>query len=80
MMDGAQPKEIADMDKVEITPEMIEAAAEVLWRDPLLDITTGQAETLAAEMLRRAMGVPRHETSATPVAEPSMRDSGSANL
>jgi hypothetical protein len=40
-----------------ITPVMIEAAAEVLWRYPLLDIPTGLAESLAREMLRSALSV-----------------------
>lgn len=39
----------------EPTEAMIDAAAEVLWRDPLLDITQSVAETLTHEILKRAL-------------------------
>lgn len=42
-------------ESIEITPEMVEAAAEVLWRYPLLDIGEGLAERFAREMLERAL-------------------------
>ncbi len=42
-------------DGIEITPAMIEAAAAVLWRHPMLDIPEGFAEGLAREMLKRAL-------------------------
>jgi hypothetical protein len=41
---------------IEITANMIEAAAEVLWLDdPFIDIPQGSAEAIAEKMLRRAL-------------------------
>jgi hypothetical protein len=41
-------------EEIKITPEMISAAAEVLWNNPALDIPQGWAELLATEMLQLA--------------------------
>jgi len=41
------------IDKVEITEEMIAAAAEVVLEDSFLDLPSGSAERLAEKMLRR---------------------------
>jgi hypothetical protein len=43
------------------------------------DITAGLAEALDQGDVTRAMEAPRCETSATPVAETSLRDGGLAN-
>jgi hypothetical protein len=50
---------------IEITPELIRAAAEVLWMHPLFDIPESVAEELAAEMLERSFSLSREKTSAT---------------
>jgi len=42
-------------DEIEITSAMIRAAAEVLWKHPLLDVPEGWAEELAAAVLRRGL-------------------------
>jgi hypothetical protein len=55
---------LAQKPQIEITPAMIEAAAEILWKDPLLDITEGWAEDLAEKMLRCALRASRGETYA----------------
>jgi hypothetical protein len=47
--------------EIEITPEMVEAGAEVLWRHPMLDIPPGFAETLVREILKCALPA-SHET------------------
>ena len=40
--------------EIKITPEMVDAAAEVLWSHPLLDISESEAAELAQEMLARS--------------------------
>jgi hypothetical protein len=46
--------------EIEITEEMVEAAAEVLWSRDLLEIGEGLALSLAEEMLKCALAA-RHE-------------------
>ncbi len=41
--------------EIKITSEMIYAAAEVLWRWPLMEIGEAEAEMFAEEMLRRSL-------------------------
>ena len=48
-------KRPAPKSEIEITPEMIEAAAKVLWSRDLLQIGEGLAMGLASEMLERAL-------------------------
>jgi len=50
-------RETNSTGEIEITPEMIEAAAEVLWHRRTLDITESLAEGLAREMLTCALSV-----------------------
>jgi hypothetical protein len=42
-------------EKIEITEEMISAAAEVLWMETSLDVSQTWAEILAKTMLQRAL-------------------------
>ena len=53
----AEKPESNSTDEIEITAEMIEAAAEVLWAEPALerDMTRGWAADIATRMLRRAL-------------------------
>jgi hypothetical protein len=69
-MTGAGPVRIAartnsalELD-IEITEEMISAAAEVLWKDPLLEISESWAEEKAREMLLRVWSKYREKTDA----------------
>ena len=41
--------------EIEVTPEMICAAARILLADPFLDLSVGWAEELAKRMLERAL-------------------------
>jgi hypothetical protein len=45
---------LALLKKIDITEEMISAAADVLYFDPQLDIPRGSAEKMAEEMIRCA--------------------------
>lgn len=47
----------APESKIEITPEMIAAGAEVLWVDSIFEIPEGWAERMTEEILRRALSV-----------------------
>jgi hypothetical protein len=51
--------------EIEITEEMVEAAAEVLWSRDLLEIGEGLALSLAEEMLKCALAA-RHERAVAP--------------
>ena len=54
-------------DEIEVTPEMVGAAAEVLWHDPICEfyeISLTPAEEIAAEMLRRALSARHDRTDA----------------
>jgi hypothetical protein len=54
-------------DEIQITEEMIDAAADVLLRDPFIwDRVIGE-EALAEEMLRAALSARRHKT---PLGDP----------
>jgi hypothetical protein len=45
--------------EIRITPKMIEAGAEILWKDTLFDISESLAEELTAKIIRRALKVRR---------------------
>ena len=49
----AEPSET----EIEITPEMISAAAEILWRDPFFMISPTVGEQMALAMLEAAFAV-----------------------
>jgi hypothetical protein len=50
--------------EIEITAEMVSAAAEVLWRDPFAQISESVAEEMARKMLALALALskPRKRT------------------
>ncbi len=50
-------------DDIEITPEMVEAGATILMRDPFLNLGPTSAELLAEEVLRAAELVRRGKTA-----------------
>jgi hypothetical protein len=52
---GASTARRRKRGKVEITEEMISAAAEVLWTETSLDVSQIWAELLAKRMLQRAL-------------------------
>jgi hypothetical protein len=52
-------------EEIEITPEMIEVAAEPLWRCPLFEIPQSLAEDMAREMLELALTKRRKKIFAT---------------
>jgi hypothetical protein len=47
--------------KFEITPQMIEAGAEILWNDPFLDIGPSNSRDIAEKIIRRAFEICRNE-------------------
>ncbi len=49
---------------IEITPSMIAAGAEVLWKAPLFEVPESWAEELAEEVLRSALAARREKTCA----------------
>ena len=51
-------------EEIEVTEEMISAAAEVLWKDPLLEISESWAEEKAREMLLLVWSKHRGKTDA----------------
>jgi hypothetical protein len=55
---GGRPTNEPD-DEIEITEEMVSAAAEVLWKDPFLGLGESSAEEMARKMLRIALSVRR---------------------
>jgi hypothetical protein len=64
---------------IEITVEMIEAAAEVLRADSLLDVPLSWALDLAEEMIRRALQASRNERTVVPIADATPSDNAISN-
>jgi len=46
-------------DEIEVTEEMVSAAAEILWRDPFAGISSAPAVEMARKMLTLALSVHR---------------------
>jgi hypothetical protein len=46
-------------DEIEVTEEMVSAAAEILWRDPFAGISPAPAVEMARKMLTLALSVHR---------------------
>jgi len=58
-----EPEEHEEIEGIEITPEMISAAAEVLLANPFHDFSPGIAESIAEEMLECALATSRGKTA-----------------
>ena len=60
-------KDIANvgLPEIEVTPEMIEAGASVIWDDPWCDdLGSGYSEDLARRVLEAALSVRRYDNPA----------------
>ncbi len=63
----------APVDEIQVTEEMVSAAAEILWMDPFAGIGESTAEEMARKMLFRALSVHLKRNVATDLEAPQQQ-------
>jgi len=71
-----QHRTLSGNTQIEIMPEMIEAGMRVLWDDPFLNCSPGQAETLAERVISDALEARRQKilSDDRPCVEPERNE------